>query len=373
MQPEHNRLSRREFTQGILSLGGLLLSTQVLAVGSSTVSAKRNIKLGFDNFSIRSLQWKAEQILAYAHQVGVDVLLLSNLEVYENLEEKYLRDLGEKARGYAIDIQAGTVSICPTSGTFNNKYGTAQEHLSLLIRVARYLGSPVARCYLGHSGDRVKEGGIERHIAETVKVLKGAETEATQAGVKLAIENHAGDLQAWELVELIERAGKHFVGATMDAGNATWVLEDPLQNLEVLGPYALTTGIRDSAVWESDKGATVQWTNMGDGTVDWMTYLSRFESLCPGVPFVLEIISGGPREFTYFEEDFWKAYPQARAKDFCRFIQMAKSKSGVVQPSPKPVSRPTGNTPEETQRLQQAFDLEESLKYCKEVLGLGMK
>lgn len=28
------------------------------------------------------------------------------------------------------------------------------------------------------------------------------------------------------------------VGATMDSGNATWTLEDPLSNLEILGPYA---------------------------------------------------------------------------------------------------------------------------------------
>ena len=28
-----------------------------------------------------------------------------------------------------------------------------------------------------------------------------------EAGVKIAVENHAGDMQAWELVTLIEEAG----------------------------------------------------------------------------------------------------------------------------------------------------------------------
>ena len=33
------------------------------------------------------------------------------------------------------------------------------------------------------------------------------------AGLKIAIENHAGDMQARELKMLIEEAGKDFVGA----------------------------------------------------------------------------------------------------------------------------------------------------------------
>ena len=89
----------------------------------------------------------------------------------------------------------------------------------------------------------------------------------------------------------IEFAGKSFVGATMDPGNATWTIEDPMLNLEILGPYVVTTGIRDTAVWETEKGAACMWANMGQGVVDWPTYVQRFKELCPGVPFVLEIIT----------------------------------------------------------------------------------
>jgi len=105
--------------------------------------------------------------------------------------------------------------------------------------------------------------------------------------VKIAVENHAGDMQAWELVNLIEEAGKSFVGATMDPGNATWTIEDPMVNLEILGPYAVTTGIRDTAVWETDTGAAAMWANMGQGVVDWPAYTKRFRELCPDTPFVL--------------------------------------------------------------------------------------
>ena len=41
-----------------------------------------------------------------------------------------------------------TGGICPTAAKFNDKHGSAEEHLRLLIRVAKEVGSSVARCYL---------------------------------------------------------------------------------------------------------------------------------------------------------------------------------------------------------------------------------
>ena len=38
--------------------------------------AKDRMKLGFDNFSIRAMGWKAPQLLDYAAKLNVDVILL---------------------------------------------------------------------------------------------------------------------------------------------------------------------------------------------------------------------------------------------------------------------------------------------------------
>jgi hypothetical protein len=101
---------------------------------------------------------------------------------------------------------------------------------------------------------------------DTVKVCKACRSQAIDAGVKIAMENHAGDMQAHEVVTLIEEAGgKEYMGANLDAGNAVWTMETPMESLEVLGPYAVTTSLRDSAVWASEKGVTAQWTAMGAG------------------------------------------------------------------------------------------------------------
>ena len=127
--------------------------------------------------------------------------------------------------------------------------------------------------------------------------------------MKIAVENHAGDMHSTELVQLVEAAGKDFVGANLDAGNATWTIEDPIANLHTLAPYVLTTSLRDSAVWESANGAAVAWTAMGEAHRRPENLLQAFPELCPGVPVHIETISGFNREIPYLTDDFWKVWP----------------------------------------------------------------
>lgn len=321
---------------------------------------KRNIALGFDNFSIRALGWKAGQLLDYAAGQKCDTILFSDLDVYESHDEAYLRDLKKKADDLGLQIHAGTGSICPTSKTYNNKWGDAITHLTLTIRVANALGSPVARCYLGNAQDRLSEGGIRARMHDTAEVCRAVLPFALDNGVKIAIENHAGDMQARELAQLIESIGPDFIGATLDSGNATWTLEDPQTNLEILGPYAVSTGIRDSMLWEDKGNIVVAWTAMGEGLVDWKTYFDRYTQICPNVPVQLEIISGFNRPFEVNKSDFWKPYDDARARDFNGWLRMAER--GKALPPGK------ANDPD-----YQKAELERSLRYCREELGLGLK
>ncbi|MGY8713168.1 MAG: hypothetical protein ACKVJ1_04750, partial [Verrucomicrobiia bacterium] len=85
-------------------------------------------------------------------------------DVYESLDSSYLQEIKQEAKILGITIQTGTGGICPTSKSFKNKHGSAEEHLRLLIRVAKDVGSRVARCYLGTMKDRLGKGGIQRHI-----------------------------------------------------------------------------------------------------------------------------------------------------------------------------------------------------------------
>lgn len=362
-----NSFSRREFLQRTISAtAAAAAAPAVFAQSPST--PKLNIKVGLDNFSVRALGWKAPALIDYAASLKTDSLFITDLDAFESFDEPYLKGLKAKAAEAGLQIHVGTWSICPTSKAFKNKWGTAEDHLALGIRVAKALGSPVIRVVLGTGEDRKSEGGIEARIADTVKVCKALRNQAIDYGVKIAVENHAGDMQSWELVTLIEQAGKDYVGVNIDSGNAAWTFEDPLSNLEILAPYVVTTSLRDSAIWEYADGAKVQWTAMGEGVVDFKAYFKRFAELCPGVPVHIETISGFPHDVPYLKPEFWKLWPKARATDLAKFIRLAKKGKPI-----SPFEPPPGKDRKEAEKDYQKDQIEKSIRYCKDNLRLGLK
>jgi 3-oxoisoapionate decarboxylase len=286
-------MNRRHFLQSA--------STAALAATVSDLRAATESKtlIGLDHFAVRSTGWKAPQMIEYAGSLKLDVIFLSELTPFESTEEGYLKKLKEQADALGLKIYSGGMSICPTANRWKDTWGTPEEHMALLIRVAKTLGSPVARCVLGDAKDRTTEGGIERHIEECLKVFKASKSRCEAEGVKISIENHAGDMQSHELKALVEAAGKDFVGVNIDPGNAVWALEDPMMHLETLGPYVNCSSIRDSMVWETEEGASVQWTAVGEGLVDWKAYTKRFRELAPHAPLNIETISGFAKPFPY--------------------------------------------------------------------------
>jgi len=141
---------------------------------------------------------------------------------------------------------------------------------------------------------------------------------------------------------------------------------------------------------------------MGDGNVGIKDWAEQYKALCPNVPFTLrkiknfffsfdqilliklffsfpkrkekfgEIITGSPpRVLNYLEDDFWSAFPNARASEFACFERLVRKGLPFMGTM---VVVGGGDIPPEyraAQIAQQRFDLERSVKYCREVLGVG--
>jgi sugar phosphate isomerase/epimerase len=253
------------------------------------------------------------------------------------LDPVNLRRIRARADELRLDIEIGMRSICPTSSVFDAAAGTAPEQLARMIEAATLVRSPIVRCFLGTQADR--RGPIEKHIDETVRVLKAVRSRAMDAGVKVAIENHAGDMQARELKALVEAAGPDYVGVCIDSGNAVWTIEDPHLTLETLAPYVLTSHVRDSYVFNSPQGTAVQWSRMGDGNVGIADYLRNYIARCPGRAVSLEVIvSNSPRLFDYRNPQAWEIFRTTPAWEFARFLALCDRGA----PRPLPPAGPAG-------------------------------
>lgn len=321
-------------------------------------SASPSVKLGIDLFSLRSQGWTPFQYLDYCAAQKVQVVHFSEVRFIGGLEPENLRKVRKYAEERGIEVEIGMKSICPSSAMFEAKEGTAEEQLGRMTVAAVTVGSKIVRAVLGSSEDR-KGGLIDKHIEDMVAVLRKARSRVMDAGIKIAIENHAGDMQARELKALVEGAGKDFVGVCLDSGNPLWTLEDPHLTLEALYPYVLTSHVRDSAVWTMPEGAAVAWVRMGEGNVEIDRYVRDYVRLCPGKALSMETIVTGPRVFAFRKPGFWDNYRATPAWEFERFLELAER--GTPH---GPVQGDRAGAP-----ARERKDLEASLAYTRQVLS----
>ncbi len=352
-----------------VSRRGFLASS--LAAAAASAKAMQP-KLGLDFFSLRSQGWSAFELLDFASKNGVQVAHFSEPRFLGSLDQAHLGKVRAHADELGLEIEVGFGSICPSSTRFLADEGSAPEQLRRMLGVAKTLRSPIVRCYLGSADERSGAVPLEQHVDNTVASCKAVREDFLRAGVKIAVENHAGDLQALQLRDLIERAGADYVGALLDSGNAAWTLEDPHHTLEILAPIAVTTGVRDSRIWLEDDGAAVMWVPLGKGNVDIARWQKRLAELRPDLPFSLEMINvPRPRLFAFSKPEFWESYRDVPAWVFATFLRRAESGESYQAPAP-----PTGAAADSPAYRAWARDLERGdverdLAYCRNELGLG--
>ncbi len=329
------------------------------------------LRLGIDTWSLHRQKWNAIQMLDWAAGQKLDMIQASHGD-FVSFEPAYLKQVKDHADRLGIWIEPGFGCICPLSKGWNKRQGDAVAYLRFAIGATRALGSPSCKVFLGNAADRAA-GPVDELMEATIRALKEVRTQALDAGVKLAVENH-GDMQSREVRTLIEEAGKDFVASCFDSGNPPVLGEDPLAALEVLAPYIVTSHIRDCAVFEHPRGAAVQWVALGEGTIDMELFTKRFAELCPKAPFQLEILTGdAPRVVPYLEPDYWKRFPRMPAADLSRFIRLAKSGHPFYGTM---LIADRGKLPPEYEaalRAQERFDLERSLDFARQKLGAGVR
>jgi sugar phosphate isomerase/epimerase len=333
------------------------------------------IRLGFDTYSVRAFKWKDMQLLDYAASLKADTVQISDSADYTSTDPAHLAAVKEHAARLGLEIDAGIGCICPVSKSWKPAGKTPEQVTVEGLKVAKAVGARSMRCFMGSMDDRRGDKPIEYFMEATIRVFKGVKSQAQDLGVKIALENHAGDMQARETRTVIEESGKDFVGSCLDTGNPMWVMEDPQVTLEILGPYAVTTHVRDSVVFEHPRGAAAQWVALGDGIIDWTAFFTLYRKVCPKALLQLEIITGRPPQILpYYEREWWKWFPKMPASEFARFAALAKKGhpfmgSMVIEDSP-------GKKPAEfTDALkeQQRVDLERSITFAQKEMGIGLR
>jgi sugar phosphate isomerase/epimerase len=319
------------------------------------------VRLGVAVGCIAANKWTPYQFLDYLAKIGVQdaQFPVKSLGVDPVTPDEAAL---HKVREYAgkVGVTLGSLaggSICPSSSGFNAKLGTPEEQIASGLKIARLIGATAMRAVVGGAKERPQ---IEMHSANLARVLKGMCSQIRDSGVKIAIENHGGDWQARELKAMIEDVGPDVVGVCLDSGNPAWMLEDPHMVQELLGPYALASHIRDTAIWRVPEGVAVRWVNMGEGNVDIDGWVKKFVRTHPELSVTFEnLVSPAPRIIRVYDPETFKDFPKMLASDFSRFLALAE------KGKPVPATPPT---PGKSRGQQQCEDLEVCVRYTRKLL-----
>ncbi|WP_181410154.1 sugar phosphate isomerase/epimerase [Paenibacillus sp. tmac-D7] len=182
--------------------------------------------------------WDVEQILEWAAPFGLDgvELWMGHIERYQE-ERGPLDKLREKLRRYGLEVPA--VSGYTTfSGGFSGEKDLKQDFKSMnhLLDVARQLGCPFIRTFLGHVSSRCTS---PEQWGQVVSVMKNVMRMADQYEVNIAIEVHYDTfVDNTESARMLLQAVNHpRLRLVFDGANLHVEQIDQMEALPVLYPW----------------------------------------------------------------------------------------------------------------------------------------
>lgn len=193
------------------------------------------------------------------------------------------------------------------------------------VRLAKEAGATVLRCYMGgRRYEDLQEVGAFKRYAELVLGRVGlAEPVLRRHGVRLGVENHK-DFRAAELAELLNKVSSENVGWCFDFGNNLALLEDADRLLQHVGPFLVTTHVKDMALMADEVGFQMAEVPLGQGVLDLPHLLQRCVEANPKVTFNLEMITRDPLRIPCLEKGYWKSMSEvsgAELADLLRFVR----------------------------------------------------
>lgn len=231
------------------------------------------------------------------------------------------------------------------------------------LRIAKEAGAVIFRSATGGRRYELFSSLEEfKHFKESAfRSMQLAEPVARRQRVKIGIENHK-DFHAAELVEMLGRLSSPHMGACVDTGNSIALLEDPMEVVEALAPFAVTTHVKDMAVRETPDGFLLSEVPLGEGILDLSRMLALLEKSNPDITHHLEMITRDPLDIPCLRSGYWATFPDKPGTELARTLRMVRDRHAAKLPKTSGLG------------VEQVLELEEknvvaSLRYAGDRLG----
>jgi len=179
----------------------------------------------------------------------------------------------------------------------------------------------------------------------------------------LGLENHK-DWTADEMVGLLEHHSSEFLGACLDTGNNISLLDVPMEVVEKLAPFAVTTHFKNMAVKDAPDGFLLSEVLLNQGVLDLTKVVKTIRTSRPHIRFNLEMITRDPLRVPCLTDQYWVTFPDRDGLYLARTLRFVHD-----HPPSEPLPHVSGMD-QGTRQRQEEENVKQSLAFARDSLGL---
>ncbi len=339
-------LTRRDFLAVLAATG--------LPYSGSSISSNARTRMGVGQYSF-SHPKPALEFLEYCSSLGAGGVQTE----LNTLDAVYVKRLRQRAEELGMYLE-GIVSL-PRGDTdqFERAVRAAKDAGALCLRSAcldgrRYEDFSTLTEWKNFVSDS------KARIARALPILQ-------KHRVPLALENHK-DWTVDELPALLKEYESEYLGVCLDTGNNIALLDDPMEVVERLAPYAVSTHIKDMALEEYAQGFLLVEVPLGEGLLDMKRIAGSIRRARPKTKFTLEMITRSPLKIPCLNEKYWETFAERSGRYLARTLALARS-GNPNRPS-RPLRQLDALDGATRARLEED-NVKKCLTYARDVLGLG--
>ena len=202
----------------------------------------------------------------------------------------------------------------------------------------------------------------KRFVADSHQRVALAVPVVEKYRMPLGLENHK-DWTADEMVALIERHSSEFLGVCLDTGNNIALLDDPMDVISKLAPFAVTTHFKNMAMKEYPDGFLLSEVPLSQGILDLAQVVRTIRRARSRVRFNLEMITRDPLKVPCLTDRYWVTFPERNGEYLARTLRLVRD-----HPPVKPLPHVSG-LDEAARRQQEEDNVKQCLDYARQTLG----
>lgn len=168
-----------------------------------------------------------------------------------------------------------------------------------------------------------------KFVSDSKAAVARAVPVVEKARIPLAIENHK-DWTVDEMVTLLKSYSSEYFGALLDTGNNISLLDDPMEVVERLAPFAIATHIKDMGVAEYPDGFLLSELVIGEGFLNIPNIVGIIKKARPRTNLVLEMITRDPLKVPVYTDKYWATFPDRSGIYMARTLRMVREKKSKL-------------------------------------------